>query len=348
MLGSINNDSITCHCSQLSVYAVSVEERIKEIDNEDVNDNDLETGSFILVYLYTAFSGVILISLSIACVNDKKETQFIPSKSINLNLSGKSEISIQNHQDSVKFDYVGSKCLIPLDITDALEVSDISKSNIDIIMPPEPPKPTFLKKVFMRHVLFTIFVFDQQINRVKKLVIFSMLLFSHIAMIGALYQWDEFYINFEDNKTFQEVVLNYRFKDFVVLLWSIVVIIAITQILELLAKVSLIYDGIDDETFYNIYINNRIRLISFIAISLSLYCTCYYCAIIFSVDFEIGMTYLWLFNVILAYIASILIIPFFKFLLEHIASKLLMKILQKLSKFHEKLVQKHQISDLNN
>ncbi|CAG9334513.1 unnamed protein product [Blepharisma stoltei] len=321
-LGKISESSVTCNCYHLSIYSIQIKNTTNNDPGGDPNNPitiDIEKGSFIPVYIFGGIAFLYIISMISSFMwekNEKIEVNVIaPIK--DSSISNRSNVSLHhNHQDSARFDFKQSRSLIPLDISDTVEIVDKTLAKIEISFMEPPHESKRWEYVLKKHILLCIFIKDPHVKLYKKINILAMYFIVSLGLLGAIYHWDEFYQDNLNNKSFIGVLESLNGKDMIPIGASILVTYIICFLLETLSENMPVFEGIDEETYYRTVRNNRIKVISCVILSLLIFSLSAYLTAIFSQDFSTAMIYLWIISIIISYVVGIFIAPFLKMLIE--------------------------------
>ncbi|CAG9321665.1 unnamed protein product [Blepharisma stoltei] len=200
--------------------------------------------------------------------------------------------------------------IVRLDSTEIINVEDFKNQ----VKEEQPIRKIFRVLIFVakNHDLITIFVSEEKQTHFSRLTAYMINILGNMYFIGLFYQSEP-----SDSESgysidsFQKVVNSYSFQDFWIMVYSSGIMLVI-GILMSYASIITPVPPFDDTLYQRIKKKNCIKLCAFYFLSFGV--LFYFCwsIILFSIQFELSVTYLWICNTSVSYGSNLFVISFIK------------------------------------
>ncbi|CAG9321664.1 unnamed protein product [Blepharisma stoltei] len=198
--------------------------------------------------------------------------------------------------------------IIKLDTADVINVKDIKHQ----VKEEKPLKRYTRALIFIakNHDFVTIFTNKENFTHFSRLTSYMITLLGNMYFIGLFYQSKPKGSDYSIGD-FSSAFNNYSFQDFWILVYSSSIMLLVGILLNYLSK-STPLPSTDDTLYKSIKKNNLFKLIAFYLISFGL--LFYFCwsIILFSIQFELNVTYLWICNTSVSYGTNLFVVSFAK------------------------------------
>ncbi|CAG9326220.1 unnamed protein product [Blepharisma stoltei] len=338
VLDSFNTTVIICKCSHLSIFSAFFGGAASTAQSSNIGDTvnvnafssiDWDTNA-IGLYFCAALLIFYIVLTMLACKLDKKEAEeeldIIKGAAAAEDISKKpdelterSEDMTYRTDDSIAHNFrhkIGYDPTIhsteqntSQEMSRADSIASIQVENIDV--KPTKKRMSFFEFVGKNHDFISIFLPDSQFSHSVRVTAYTVSLLGNMFFIGLFYQDGEQKDDDSDSMNFSEAINNYSFRDFWVMVYSTGIMIPIAIILRILAKRN-IKEYKDPKKQNKIKKREKWKKFGFFMLSWSL--MGYFCwsIILFSIQFQLSLTYKWICNTSVSYGSDIFVMPFVK------------------------------------
>lgn len=316
ILESFNDTHVICLCNHLSIFSALTSSALDTLVTSNIGDtinvdafNNLDLDSN-AIGLYFCF-GIILCYIIFSMISfklDKRDQEKLKaalSAISTLNITSRTEDSVVITEDPSFVEE--SPRLQPANV-------DVDQIEAAMHQKPQDKKPKgIVKYILYNHDIISMFTHSYEYSRFCRTTQFITMVLGNMFFIGLFYQ-NENTDGISSNLS--DIFSGYTLRDFWVMVYSSLLMLGIGLILKYLAKKSLISITATHAQVRYINRKNKAKIISFYIfcwLMMGWFC---WSIILFSIQFELNLAYMWVFNTIVSYGSDFFVISFLKLALR--------------------------------